>query len=118
MINHILKTENGEQGFTLIELTSTLIILGILIGIISLRFISLANAADTAVCKTNQCTILTAQAQYFVATFEQGEGNFAESLNNLTPYIKDGQIPQCPRKGEYILLSDGSVTCTIEAHQR
>ncbi|MBN2030650.1 prepilin-type N-terminal cleavage/methylation domain-containing protein [bacterium] len=117
MRNHILKMGNSEQGFTLIEVIITSVILGILIGIVSLRFISLANAADTAVCKTNQCTIITAQTQYYVATLELGDGHFAETIDDLLPYIKGNQPPQCPRGGEYILLPHGRVSCTVGDHQ-
>lgn len=109
--------KNSELGFTLIEVILTVIILGLLIGIISLRFISLANAADTAVCKTNQYSITTAQAQHYVATLEEGKGYFAESIDDLLPYIKGNQTPQCPREGEYILLPHGKVRCTIDEHQ-
>ncbi len=110
--------KNLEHGFTLIEVLITLIIIVILISVISVRLISLANSADTAACKTNQYTIITAQSLFFVDKLKQGNGFFAESFDLLLPYIDGGKMPHCPRNGEYRLLPKGEVTCTINDHQK
>lgn len=113
-----LKIKTHQQGFTLVEIIVTLVILIILVAVVLVRFITLSHSADTAACKANQYALKAAQTLHYVKTLEQGKGYFTESLNDLAPYINGGQIPRCPRGGEYILLTEGEIMCTNEDHQQ
>lgn len=118
MREKLLKIKTNQQGFTLIEIIVTLVIVGILVTILNLHFINLSHSADTAACLANQYALVSAQEVYYVKTFEQEAiGHYAESLNDLVPYIIGGQIPDCPRDGEYFILPEGEISCTISDHQ-
>ena len=115
----IQRIQNSEYGFTLVEIIVTLVILGILVTTVLVKFINLSDSSEMAACITNQHSLTTAQTLYFLTKLENEEtGYYAESLNDLIPYIIGDQIPRCPSDGTYILLPEGQITCTIENHQR
>lgn len=108
-----------ENGFTIVELIVTLVIFGILVAAMVTRFVDLSSAADAAACKSNQVALEQAQRVYFIETSLQGKsGQYADALEDLAPYINGETIPECPGGGQYHILAQGKVTCTIGDHQR
>ncbi|GEM_PF-917126 len=105
-----------ERGITLVELVITLIIVGILATAAMMRYIDLSHAANAAACKTNQSSLETAQTMYFIEKMQEGNGHYATSLQELKPYLKEEIIPQCPSGGNYELLDNGKVRCSISSH--
>jgi general secretion pathway protein G len=108
----------NERGFTIIDLVVTIVILGILATAMATRFFDLSNSAEVTACKSNQMTLEFAQRLYYVHTVQTGYGEYATSLDDLKPYLKDETLPQCPSNGQYIILPLGEITCTIGEHQR
>jgi prepilin-type N-terminal cleavage/methylation domain-containing protein len=110
---------NREKGFTIVELIVTLVIFGILVAAMVTRFVDLSSAAEAAACKSNQVTLEQAQRVYFIETSLQGNGGqYAGALEDLVPYINGATIPDCPGGGQYHILAQGRITCTIGDHQR
>ncbi len=109
---------NDERGFTIVDLVVTIVILGILATAMATRFFDLSHSAEVAACKSNQMTLEFAQRLYYVHTVQTGSGDYATSLDDLKPYLKDEILPKCPSNGQYIILPRGEITCTIGEHQR
>lgn len=108
-----------ESGFTLIELVIVLIILIILVSSVSAYFSSLQNQIDTSACKANQMGLIQAQNIYYTDCYmNDGQGKYAEELEDLVPYLKNERTPECPAQGSYLLLENGDVRCTIPRHKR
>ena len=107
-----------EPGFTIVEIVITLVILGILVTAAVSRFFDLSQAADRSACRSNQLTLETAQQFYYIRTMQQNNGAYATTIDQLAPYLKDGQIPQCPADGTYQILMLGRITCSFADHQR
>jgi prepilin-type N-terminal cleavage/methylation domain-containing protein len=110
--------KNSESGFTLIELIVIMIILGILMVTLILRYIDLSNSAQTGACRMNQLSLETAQNLYYATTYMQGNGHYAGSVGDLAPYMMNDTHPVCPSGGSYVLLPSGQVTCTQDGHSR
>ena len=115
-INH--KNRDSEGGFTFVELIVTVVILGILVTIAITRYIQLLHTSRAAACKYNQSVLETAQTMYYTTTYLSGNAHYAESLDDLVPFLKNETVPHCPSGGSYQLLSGGKVTCTIPDHKR
>jgi len=112
------NNKNSNLGFTLVELIVTLVIVGILATAALTQFIDLSHSAHAAACITNQLSLETAQTMYYTTNYLAGDAHYAESIDDLVPFLREEQIPQCPSGGTYKLLSDGKVTCTIPDHKR
>lgn len=107
-----------EDGFSLVEIVITLVIIGILASVAFAQFISFSESAKTATCRSNQTSIETAQTLFYTDHYLDGEGRYASDLDELIPYFGNGQLPVCPKEGEYQLLNGGKATCSLEEHQR
>ncbi len=112
------NNRDSNLGFTLVELIVTLVIVGILATAALMQFIDLSHSAQAAACVTNQLSLETAQTMYYTTNYLSGNAHYAESIDDLVPFLKDEKTPQCPSGGTYQLLSDGKVTCTISDHKR
>lgn len=108
-----------ESGFTLIELVIVLIIIIILLTSINAYFINLQEQINASACKANQLGLVQAQNLYYIDLYmHEGEGNYAEELEDLIPYIESAEIPVCPSQGTYLILEFGDVECSISSHKR
>ena len=105
-----------ENGFTIVEIILTIVIVGILAASMVSRFVDLSSSADASACKANQMSLETAQRLYYVKTLQEHNGQFAQSLEDLTPYLRNESIPECPSGGEYLIIPGGEITCTIGDH--
>lgn len=103
-----------EQGFTLIELVITIVLIGILASIAAVRYNDLSEQSKTTACTSNQASIELAQTFYYANSMLSGTGQFANDLATLMPYLN--KTPECPDEGSYNLLSTGEVTCTFSSH--
>ena len=113
-----MESSRKECGFTLVDLVVTIVILTILATAMATRFFDLSHATDVAACKSNQMTLEFAQRVYYINTVQTSSGEYATSLDDLKPFLRDETLPECPSKGQYTILPGGTITCTIEEHQR
>ncbi len=108
-----------ESGFSFIELIIVLIIMIILLTSINAYFINLQEQINASACKANQLGLVQAQNLYYVDLYmHEGEGDYAEELEDLIPYIDNEEIPVCPSQGTYLILEFGDIDCTIPSHKR
>jgi type II secretory pathway pseudopilin PulG len=109
---------NNERGFTIVDLVVTIVVLGILATAMATRFFDLSHSAEVTACKSNQMTLEFAQRLYYVHSVQTSYGEYATSLDDLKPYLRDETLPKCPSNGQYTILPRGEITCTIGEHQR
>lgn len=108
----------NAKGFTLIELILTIVLIGILAGVAIARYISLSNAGKTAVCKLNQMNLRTAQTLYYTQTYlNSNSPHYADQLEDLKPFMRNEEIPQCPEGFQYQIVGDGLIQCPYPPHQ-
>ncbi|MBN1894389.1 prepilin-type N-terminal cleavage/methylation domain-containing protein [bacterium] len=112
------KTLRYQNGFTLVEIIITILIVVIIASIAITKFIDMSETAKTAKCKSNQMAIEAAQRLHYARTAFNGQAEYASTLDDLIPFLRDGTVPVCPSNGDYILKTNGDVTCTEPDHQR
>jgi general secretion pathway protein G len=104
-----------EGGFTLIEITVAVLIIGVLLTIAVPVFSTARDKARANTCIRNLKTISDAKDQF---TMENGKvvGD-SVSMNDLVPtYIRN--TPECPSGGTYDPLTVGdTVDCSFEGHE-
>ncbi|MBN2105739.1 prepilin-type N-terminal cleavage/methylation domain-containing protein [bacterium] len=111
----ILKVQTS--GFTLVELIIAIMIIVILASIGYAKYTDLRNYAYIAQCQANQQHLITAQKIFWLHSFiDDQEGHYAENIEDLVPYMRDGAIPQCPENGTYQIVDENKIICTIADH--
>ena len=108
--------EEGESGFTLIEMMIVVAIIAILVGMLVPNFVRARAQAQTAACEANLKEIATALELYESDHDAYPSGSAVPvNANNadLQPYLK--QIPDDPAAGpkayyEYTVTQAGSAT--------
>ena len=105
-----------NRGFTLVDLVVTLVVLAILLGVATTRFVQLTKAAETSECRANLLALRTAQTFFFVQTNRDGQGRYTQNLEELIPFIKNEILPQCPSGGAYTISQTGGIRCSVSSH--
>lgn len=112
----------NEKGFTLIELITVIVILGILAAVAIPKFVDMSGQAKAAQCKANQAAIESAAALAYAQNAANGNAAFPSWTDFTTSpanYFANGTVPTCPAGGTYTYTqATGTVTCSIAEHQR
>jgi hypothetical protein len=95
-----------------------MVILGILITSMILKYIDLSNSAQAGACRMNQLSLETAQNLYYATKYMEGDGHYADTVELLVPYMMKEIRPVCPSGGSYILSPSGQVSCSQVGHHR
>lgn len=102
----------NPSGFTLLEITIIIIIIGLLAATLTVQFINLSDSAKIAKCRANQGALQNACTSFWAQTME-----YPEIIDDLAPYMATGVIPECPSGGSYIIVNESIITCSLPEHQ-
>jgi prepilin-type N-terminal cleavage/methylation domain-containing protein len=102
-----------QKGFTLIELIIVIIIVAVLSTTVVVQFQHLKSATDSTACKANQAVL-----SFALISYRGVNGTFAESIEDLAPYVAGDQIPECPSGGEYSIVDEEKIECSLPEHEQ
>ncbi len=90
-------THRGDDGFSLVELTAVVLIIGILAIIALVVYTRTSASAEAAACYENQRAFISAVALYQA----QNDGAYPSTIEDLRPYIGRTweRISVCPSDG-------------------
>ena len=100
----------GEDGFSMLEVIMTVVLLGILSSIAVPRFANATIAANTAKIQTDLQTLDTA-----IAIYEVEKGKYPTKLDDLAEYVTDLENLK-PPKGECNLKAGGTAEINEEKY--
>ena len=101
----------GEDGFSMLEVIMTVVVLGILASIAIPKFSNATIAANTAKIQTDLQTLDTA-----IAIYEVEKGTSPNALSDLSEYVNDLDNLR-PPKGECNLKKGGTVEITQDKYR-
>jgi prepilin-type N-terminal cleavage/methylation domain-containing protein len=109
-----------SEGFSLVELIITIVLIGIIAAVTVARYINLSDKSKAAVCMANQYALESAQTIYYTDQITKNDTNpqYASTLENLAPFMTNNTIPTCPLGYQYQILPEGKIRCPDPDHLR
>ncbi|HDL19147.1 MAG TPA: prepilin-type N-terminal cleavage/methylation domain-containing protein [Bacteroidetes bacterium] len=108
------KFKKSEKGFTLIELITVIVIIGILAAVAVPKFISLTGQAKAAQCKANHAALESAAAMAYATAAASGTPAYPAALSDLSSYMTSGYTATCTDGTTALTYSSttGAVSCS------
>jgi general secretion pathway protein G len=112
VLQRIRAVRNNEKGFTLIELLITIIILGVLAGIVVFSVSAFNNDGVAAACKTDKKNVEVAAEAYYAKTTPHAYPAGADSAARLGVLVTAKYLKEAPSTANYTidLAADGTVS--------
>ena len=112
MLRLIAKRRTG--GFTFLELTIAIMIIGLFLAVAIPNFMKARDKTRLNVCVENMKQIEVAKEQHAI----EAKKNAGDPVrfDELVPYLKE--VPECPAGGGYTLWTIGqNVECSYPGHE-
>jgi prepilin-type N-terminal cleavage/methylation domain-containing protein len=107
----------SESGFTIVELTMVIVIIGVLATVAVPRFIGLADESKAAVCRENLSVIKSVSTLYAMDPVNPRIGHYPDAIADLVPRYLEA-VPECPIAGVYDYDSgSGLASCGEDGHE-
>ncbi len=102
----------NQYGFTLIELITAIVIIGILSAVAVPKFVDLSSQAKAAKCEANRAALETAAAMAYALNAVAGAPGYPDNIGELEAYMTSGYTEACTITGTLTYTAaDGSVGC-------
>ncbi len=101
----------NQSGFTVIELITVIVIIGLLAGVAVPKFVDVSDSAGAAKCKSNQVAVEGAAAIAFADSAMAGNAQYPAAMT--ASMFRQNDIPTCPFDGSNIHYhnSNGTAYC-------
>jgi prepilin-type N-terminal cleavage/methylation domain-containing protein len=118
--NRRRRRVRNSEGFSLVELIITLVLIGIIAAIAIVKYINLSDRSKAAICMANQYALESAQTIFYAAQILKNNNapQYASTLDELAPFVTNNTIPTCPLGFEYEIRPEGKIRCPDLEHQR
>ena len=119
MLKFLHKQLKNEKGFTLVELATVVVIIGILALIAVPIYRNVTTNAEKNACFANQRTIEGAWAMYKASGENSGWPDEYIAGAKKGKSEREIELENKPTKAcTYTITEDGIVTCSVDEHQR
>ena len=110
----MMKMLRSKKGFTLVEIMIVVAIIGLLAAIAVPNFVQARTTSRSNACINNLRLIEAGKEQWALAT--NASDTAATTAADVTPYLKGGNMPNCPASGTYTTQPVGTnATCSVGA---